>query len=131
VARARSLLAWALAGLLAGALLLALRATDLPGGREATFCLVRRATGVPCPGCGLTRAFDRLAEADLAGAVAAHPLAPAIAAELTIGWVLALLVATGRLRPPGPRAIELLFLAHLAAFVALWLGRAATGTLPW
>jgi hypothetical protein len=131
VARARAFLLWAAAGVLAGGLLVALRATHLPAGREATLCLVRRASGVPCPGCGLTRAFDRLSDADLAGAVAAHPLAPAIAAELALGWLLALLVLTGWLRPPAPGSVELLLLAHLAALVALWLGRAATGTLPW
>ena len=40
--------------------------------------------GVPCPGCGLTRATLALANGDLAGAFHFHPLAP-ILAPLFIG----------------------------------------------
>ncbi len=127
----RSLALWALAGAIAGGGLWLLRASELSRGRENTFCLLRRATGIPCPGCGLTRAFDRLADGDWAGAMAAHPLAPIIALELMASWVVWGLVVAGRLRPPAPRALEVFLLAHLAALVALWLGRAATGTLPW
>ncbi len=31
-------------------------------------CLIRRATGCPCAGCGMTRALSRLAHGDLRGA---------------------------------------------------------------
>ncbi len=129
--RARSVALWALCGALAAGGLALLRSSELPRGRESTFCLLRRATGIPCPGCGMTRAFDRLADGDWAGAVAAHPLAPLIALELAVGWVVWGLVVAGRMKPPEPRRLQVFLLAHLAALVALWLGRAATGTLPW
>jgi hypothetical protein len=120
-----------LTGLAAAAALLLLRATHLPAGRESTWCLLRRLTGIPCPGCGLTRGFDQLADGDLWAAFVAHPLAPLIAVELVVGWLAWGLVIGGRLRVPTPRAVHGLLFAHLAALVALWLGRAATGTLPW
>jgi hypothetical protein len=36
-----------------------------------------------------------------------------------------------RRSPRLPLRLDALLLAHLACLVALWLGRAATGTLPW
>ena len=37
-------------------------------------CTLRRTTGWPCPGCGLTRAADRLAHGNVTGAFEANPL---------------------------------------------------------
>jgi hypothetical protein len=36
-------------------------------------CLFHRMTGLPCPGCGMTRAFVALASGDWSVAVGAHP----------------------------------------------------------
>lgn len=36
-------------------------------------CAVHRTTGLPCPGCGLTRAFVLVSHGDLATAVASNP----------------------------------------------------------
>lgn len=38
------------------------------------WCLFKRFSGLPCPGCGLTRAFWHLAHGDVAGAFFYHPL---------------------------------------------------------
>ena len=35
-------------------------------------CPVRRLTGIPCPGCGMTRAVLALLEGDIAGALQLH-----------------------------------------------------------
>jgi hypothetical protein len=43
---------------------------------------VRRLTGWPCPGCGLTRAADRLAHGNLVGALAANPVGAVAGAAL-------------------------------------------------
>jgi hypothetical protein len=51
-------------------------------------CTLRRATGWPCPGCGLTRAADRFAHGDFAGAWHANPLGT-VAAALFVGAILA------------------------------------------
>ena len=37
-------------------------------------CPLRSATGIPCLGCGLTRALYRLAQGDVTGALHANPL---------------------------------------------------------
>lgn len=37
-------------------------------------CPIRNITGLPCPGCGMTRAFLSLAKFDLAAALEYHPL---------------------------------------------------------
>jgi hypothetical protein len=41
-------------------------------------CPFRLLTGLPCPGCGLTRSVVALAHADLTAAVHLHPLGPAL-----------------------------------------------------
>ena len=46
-----------------------------PRGRPATFCLLRRLTGVPCPFCGGTTAAVHVGRADAIGALHASPLA--------------------------------------------------------
>lgn len=46
-------------------------------------CALRAATGIPCPGCGLTRAFVFLVHGQVAAGVAVHPVAPAV-----LGWLL-------------------------------------------
>lgn len=38
-------------------------------------CGVHRVTGLPCPGCGLTRAFISLAHGDVRSALGANPFA--------------------------------------------------------
>lgn len=37
-------------------------------------CLCKAITGLPCPGCGMTRAFLHLFQGDLTGALYFHPL---------------------------------------------------------
>lgn len=37
-------------------------------------CTVRLTTGLPCPGCGMTRAYLALIQGDFAGAFFWHPL---------------------------------------------------------
>jgi hypothetical protein len=127
----RSAILWLLAGLagLAGLLLLHLWVPQ-PGAANSV-CLFRRATGIPCPGCGMTRAFAHLAKGEWAAAAADHPLAYPLAAEVGLAW-LGWGAALVRRRPIRlPVRYETLLYGHAAVAVALWLGRAATGTLPW
>ncbi len=77
----------------------------------------------------MTRAFAALAKGDWRAAIALHPLAPVVAAQLVLGWAFwGVALAFPRIRAV---RIDGLLLANLAALVALWLGRVATGTLPW
>ena len=52
-------------------------------------CLVKIATGLPCPACGMTRASLRLLRGDLAGSLAMHPLALPSALAVGAACVLA------------------------------------------
>ncbi len=45
-----------------------------PAGSEATLCLFRNATGLPCPTCGSTRAVLAAADGRLRDAVMLNPL---------------------------------------------------------
>lgn len=125
----RSVWTWALAGL-AGLAAVALFHVWVPDPDPArAFCFSRRFLGIPCPGCGLTRAFAHLAKGEWSAALIAHPLAPLFAVEALAGW---LLWGIG-LRRPLPRQdwIAPVAVGHLAVLCALWLGRLSTGNLPW
>ena len=120
---------WILAGLvgLAGLAILHVwvPSTDAAG----AICLSRRLFHLPCPGCGMTRALAHLAKGEWSAAVRDHPLAPALALEGLLGWAIWGVALARPLRLP--LRLETLLLANAAALLALWLGRAATGTLPW
>jgi hypothetical protein len=77
---------WAASGLAAIALW---RTTiTLEPERGLGACLVRHLTGVPCPGCGMTRAMLFLARGDWRRAVLFHPLAPMVLAEVLALWLV-------------------------------------------
>jgi hypothetical protein len=127
----RSAWSWALAGLagLAGLALLHVWIPDPDPARA--LCFSRRFLGIPCPGCGLTRSFAHMAKGEWSAALAAHPLAPVLAAEAVVAWL-----AWGiglRRTPPLLRQdwIAPVALGHVAVLCALWLGRLSTGSLPW
>ena len=126
----RGLTLWGLvaAGAAATALGLALFGVPLEG---IELCALRRFTGLACPGCGLTRAFTALARGDWAAAWSFHPFALLLAAQggaawLAGGWRLLRGLA---LEVPS-RLITAALVGNGAGMLALWLGRAATGTLP-
>ena len=101
-----------------------------PDDGSLSICLTRRVFGLPCPGCGLTRGLAHLLQGNLSRAMALHPLAPLAAADAVVGWGIWGLVVHGLAAAPPARAVRLVLLAQLAVFVALWLGRLATGTAP-
>ncbi len=121
---------WFLAGLLGLAGLAVLHVWVPSGDSSGAICLSRRLFHLPCPGCGMTRAFAHLAKGEWGAALVLHPLAPVVALEMVLGWLAWGAVAAGRpLRLPV--RVETLLVANAAALCALWLGRLATGTLPW
>jgi hypothetical protein len=126
----RSFTLWILAGLagLAGLLLLHVW-VPLPGLRNSV-CLFRHLTGIPCPGCGMTRALAHLAKGEWAAAARDHLLAFPLAAEAILAWLAWGAALLGRLTVRLPVRYEVWMLGHLAALTVFWLGRAATGTLP-
>lgn len=123
--------AWASVGVGCFLTALALRSFALPQGREWSICFLRRFVGLPCPGCGLTRAFAALARGDLQGAVILHPLSPVFAAELLLAWLgWGVWAAAGR-PVVDRRAVNVALLGNAAALLVVWFVRMATGTLPW
>jgi hypothetical protein len=50
-------------------------------------CVIRRVTGQPCPGCGMTRALSRLAHGDLCGAWRHNPRVVVVAPLLVVAWL--------------------------------------------
>ena len=127
----RPVLSWSLAGLAGLAGLAVLHAWTPSGDAASAICFSRRVFDLPCPGCGMTRAFAHLAKAEWAAAATHHPLSFVLALELILGWAAWGLMLAARRSPRLPLRLDALLLAHLACLVALWLGRAATGMLPW
>lgn len=126
----RGVLLWLAAGLagLAGLAVLHLwHPSDDP---RASICLFRRVSGVPCPGCGMTRAFAHLAKGEWREAARDHPLSFLVALELGLGWGWWGLVLAGRSPGTGGERLTTFLLANVGLLVTLWLGRLATGTLP-
>jgi hypothetical protein len=120
---------WALAGAGGMAAALVLHVWAPADGPGFTLCPLRLFTGLPCPGCGMTRAFAHLAKGEWSAAVHDHPLAPLLAAELALAWAAWGASASGLVRLPALVKPEAAALGHLAVLVAVWLGRMATGTL--
>ena len=93
----------------------ALVALHLPGWP----CAFRAATGVPCPGCGLSRAMVALVRGDWGAAIAFHAFAP-------LGALCALILVAGAL---APRRLRTPLAARVGAFeqrtgLAVWLAAA-------
>lgn len=78
-------------------------------------CLFHEMTGLPCPGCGMTRAIVALLHGDLAQAFTHHPLGVPVAAIWLLLAVAGLLPTARRLR--------------LADALAVWDRRLALSTL--
>lgn len=81
-------------------------------------CPIRWLTGIPCPGCGLSRAYLALLRGDLAGAFAFHPLFWAVPV-----LILAVLWRGGR----GKRAARFIVFSLGAAFLLVYIWRLASG----
>lgn len=82
-------------------------------------CPFRRLTGLPCPGCGLTRSWVHLAHGRWDDAFAAHPFG-LVAVVATVALVAGVLVTTVRRRPP-PDLDAAVRRPWVVAVVAAWL----------
>lgn len=129
--RRSSFALWGLAGLAALAGFFLFRVWVPAPGSENTVCLMRRLSGLPCPGCGMTRAFAHLAKGEWAAAASDHLLAYVLVAELGLAWLVWGAALARRRQIRAPWWLGRAALAHLAVLAAFWLGRVSTGTLPW
>ena len=128
---ARRLHAWLLAGAAGFAGLAVLHFWTPAEHGGFILCPMRLFAGLPCPGCGMTRAMAHLAKGEWAAAWRDHPFSPFLAVELASGWAAWGAVLAGWLRAPRIARPDLLAAGHAAVLVGLWIGRLATGTLPW
>jgi hypothetical protein len=88
-------------------------------------CALRRTTGWPCPGCGLTRVADRMSHFNVVGAWEANPLGTVAAAAFALAIVASFLHLAFKLPLPrvtlSPRELRLaqvlLGLAALANYL--------------
>lgn len=86
-------------------------------------CILRILTGLPCPGCGMTRSWVHLAHGDVAAAFEYNlfgPLAMATAAGLVVYTAVALVR-----RQPTERLFDQLNPKVLMVLMGLWLGYSA------
>jgi hypothetical protein len=92
-------------------------------------CPFRTATGVPCPGCGLSRACALLVHGDLRGALRMHAFAPMMLAGLAMMCAGSMLPAEKRsafLSKFGALETQLrLAPLFVAGFLIYWLLRFA------
>ena len=122
---------WALAGVAGLAALAVFHLWAPSADPRFAFCPLRRFAGLPCPGCGMTRALAHLAKGEWSAAVRDHPLAPLLCAEAVLAWSAWGGAAAGLLRLPRALRQDVIAVGHVAVLTAVWLGRMATGTLPW
>lgn len=93
-------------------------------------CLFRFAMGMPCPGCGMTRAWLALLRGDVAAAFAYHPMFWAVPLAFVLAWLQGELCLLGA-RPPRSlpgrmlAPITILEIVLVAALLAAWLVRLA------
>jgi hypothetical protein len=66
---------------------------------KTSLCGMKILTGLPCPGCGMTRSIVHLCHGDLAGACRMHPLGPVLFA-LLVGTLGGATIAVARGRDP-------------------------------
>lgn len=97
-------------------------------GQLPSFCLFYHWTGLPCPGCGLTRSFVSLGHGHFVESLHWHPLGPAIFFVLTLLWLRCGLLWLGgiTLLPLSPRAIH-----RLSAFACLTVLLTGLARIGW
>jgi hypothetical protein len=119
---------WARRALIAGAIVAGACGVILT---DTPFCPTALFLGIPCPGCGLTRATFALLRGDLHGALHLHPLAPVLTPLFGAAMlkVLADYVRGAEVTPTPAwwtgRTVTWLATALLVAVVGVWLLRFA------
>jgi hypothetical protein len=112
-----------------GVLHLGLSLAGLPGWE----CPILKATGVPCPGCGLTHATMELLRGDVVSSLRVHAFAPVLLVVLAL--MCAVLVLPAQYRQPLLAAVRKLETQNgltsflLSALVLYWVIR-LMGILP-
>ncbi len=98
---------------------------------DIPLCPMRALFGVPCPGCGLTRATESLLLGEVAAALAYHPLVPVVLPVVAWMLVRVTLVSMGLLRSdsfdPMDRVPMVVWLGLVLVLLAVWVVRISGG----
>lgn len=96
-----------------------------PGGAsDEVMCLFKRTTGLPCIGCGLTRAFIAVGHGRFADAFAYNPITVLLYPGFIIAAVLASLRLAGKYRPAErPDSPPWVYAGFVLLVVVLWVAR--------
>lgn len=105
-------------------------ALALFGPADTSPCLFLAATGVACPGCGMTRALAALLRGDWATMWRLHPLAAIVTIEGLLTWALWGWLVFVRRRRIDEAWMLWLLLANAGFLLVVWIVRLASGTLP-
>lgn len=130
IGRRRPARAGVLAPSAAGALTVGVLVLAADRDDGVVLCPFRRCTGGYCPGCGATRAANRLVRGDIGAAWGHHPWVVLAAVQVVVfGAVLAATVPG--VRPARARRAALpLLVANTVLLVVIWLVRRSTGAIP-
>ncbi len=85
-------------------------------------CLIKALSGIPCPTCGMTRAYKALLKGDLVLAFIYNPAFPTYPAAI----IFCILTLVSKKRK---RLFATLFFAMIFILFAVWLIRLINGTL--
>jgi hypothetical protein len=102
-----------------------------PSGLSISFCVFRKAFGVPCPGCGLTRSFAALSHGQTGAAFHMHPLGPFIYAGLAfymVKWAAEALLHRRLLAAAEDKLRLPVLWGLLVVITAVWIYRLVAGT---
>lgn len=99
-------------------------------GSESTICGFANVTGVPCPGCGMTRAMGELLRGNVAAAHRQHPLVWLLFAELLAAGTFWGLHCAGWIRWRNRRWVAPLLGLTAVLLIVVWIVRLANGTAP-
>ncbi len=90
-------------------------------------CPTKNFFGIPCPGCGLTRATEALVVGDLLTMLRMHPLAPIITPLAVWGLIRTTLVSAGLIsglsKDPAGKIPKWFWATLGVALIGLWLAR--------
>ncbi|MFK7990721.1 MAG: DUF2752 domain-containing protein [Sandaracinaceae bacterium] len=99
-------------------------------------CPTKNFLGIPCPGCGMTRATEAMLTGDLMGVLRYHPLAPIVTPIVVYSAIRTLLISAGGIpvtsKDPLSRFPKWFWTLLLVSVVGLWVARfaGAFGGLP-
>lgn len=103
---------------------------------EVPICPSRGLLGIPCPGCGLTRATEALVMGDFVAMLHFHPLAPLVSPLVVFSVLRATSRSAGLIGPnqldPLGKVPSWFWVVFGIALLGLWIGRMAGffGGLP-